>query len=367
MQPTVRGGAMALERTALHSRHLAAGARMMPFARYEMPLQYSSLKAEALAVRQGCGIFDVSHMGQFLLTGPDAVACMDYLICNDFAGAEVGRAVYSPLLQADGTLVDDLIAYKLGREKVLVCVNGANIKKDWKWLGHQGGGFRVQWADRSQEFSLLAVQGPQSPRALASLGVEVPKNFPSYSVTESQWRDWSMVLARTGYTGEDGFELFCPHSAAVALWEELLASGMCPCGLGARDVLRIEAGYPLYGQELSEQLTPLDVGLGWTVKMGKKTFVGKDSLSRYTPRFRMIKLTLDRGIPRPGHEVLNSSGQGLGQVTSGTLSVVLNQGVGMARVARERAVTQKLLVKIRERYYDGHLHHGSFVGGKKNP
>lgn len=355
---------MSLLQTSLYSEHLAAGAKMMPFAGYRMPIQYDSLKEEVLAVRTGCGVFDVGHMGEFLLSGPDAVSYMDYLICNNFASADLGKAIYSPLLREDGTVIDDLIAYKLRPERVLVCVNAANIKKDWDWMEARAEGFRVRREDCSRKYSLLAVQGPQSGAVLEA--EDFPQGLTPYSAVEAQWRGHEIVLARTGYTGEDGFEIFLPHEAAIVLWRSLASRGIRFCGLGARDVLRIEAGYPLYGQDIHDRVTPYDSGLGWTVKMHKKSFIGRDALRNYSPQYQFLKLILNRGIPRAGHQVLNQEGQVVGQVTSGTLSVVLGKGIAMAHIAHSESREQKFVVRIRNKYYDAHQQQGAFVkrGGK---
>ena len=353
---------MAHKRTSLYEEHLAEGAKMLPFAGYEMPIHYSSLKQEALAVRQHCGVFDVSHMGEFLILGRDAVAYVDYLICNDLAGAIVGKAIYSPLLREDGTIIDDLIAYKLGEEKILVCVNAANIQKDWDWMKLKSEGFEVQLENRSAQFSLFAVQGPQAAVILQEEGFSTDKKtLPSYSVIETQWQGETVIMARTGYTGEDGFEIFLSHGMAKVLWKRLGKKGVRPCGLGARDVLRIEAGFPLYGQDIHDKVTPRDVGLHWTVKEKKLSFVGKNALKDYFPKYQLLKLTLEKGIPRFGHEVLNEEGHTVGRITSGTMSPTLGKGIAMAHIAREGPGWKKLVVKIRNKYYDAHPHQGPFV------
>ena len=353
-----------LKQTALYSEHLAAKAKMVSFAGYHAPIQYCSLKEEALVVRHSCGIFDVSHMGEFVVSGKDAVCFVDHLICNDFAGAAIGKAVYSPLLRADGTIIDDLIAYKLTSEKVLLCVNGTNVEKDWRWVCSQEkiAGFKnLKVENKSDDFSLLAVQGPQSESFLRDLGFSFSKNYPRYSVGEERWREENIILARTGYTGEDGFEIFISHQGALSLWRALIEKGVLPCGLGARDVLRIEAGYPLYGQEIHDKLTPYDSGLKWTVKMKKNFFIGRTALETFAPHYRLIKLILPRGIPRSGHKLLNEKGKVVGQVTSGTLSVVLNRGIAMAHLERCESIDQKFLVKIRHKNYNCFIHKGAFL------
>ena len=354
---------MTYKKTSLYEEHLAEGGKMQPFAGYEMPIHYCSLKKEVLAVRQRCGVFDVSHMGEFWAFGPDAVDYVDYLICNDFAGAAIGKAVYSPLLREDGTIIDDLIAYKLGAEKILICVNAANIQKDWDWMKLKNEGFQVQLENKSDQFSLLAVQGPKAALILQEVGFPIDDDhiLPSYSVTETQWQGETVIMARTGYTGEDGFEIFLSHRMAKVLWRKLRENGVWPCGLGARDVLRIEAGFPLYGQDIHDEVMPCDSGLRWTVKQEKNFFVGQNALKDYFPKYRFLKLTLDKGIPRFGHQVLNEVGDIVGQITSGTMSPILGKGIGLAHILREGPGWKKLIVKIRNKYYDAEPHRGPFV------
>ncbi|MCY4644892.1 MAG: glycine cleavage system aminomethyltransferase GcvT [Bacteriovoracales bacterium] len=359
---------MEAKRTALYPEHLARGAKMVPFAGYEMPIQYDSLKEEALSVRRDCGVFDVGHMGEFLVRGPDATAFVDHLICNDFASPDVGRALYSPLLREDGTIIDDLIAYKMGAQRILICVNAANTQKDWEWMRSKQGPFNISLEDKSISFSLLALQGPRSSAVMEKMGLLSPEDpLPFFGVAEFKWRGEDVIVARTGYTGEDGFEIFSTDSSAKSLWENLLEEGVRPCGLGARDVLRIEAGLPLYGQDLRDDLTPYDSGIGWTVKMEKQSFIGQEALRNLSPQYRSLKLTLPKGIPRHGHEIFDESGHLVGRVSSGTMSVILGKGIAMAHVKRGTVESKKFLVKIRNKYYDAFVHKGSFVprGAKK--
>ncbi|MCF8057986.1 MAG: glycine cleavage system aminomethyltransferase GcvT [Bacteriovoracaceae bacterium] len=351
-------------KTSLHEAHIKLGAKMAPFAGFDMPLQYSSVKEESKAVRESAGVFDVSHMGEFFAEGQEAVKFVDYLLTNDFSKAEVGKAVYSPLCRENGTIIDDLIAYKLSADKVLICVNASNIEKDYSWFEKHAPKFNCNLTNRSQDFSLLALQGPKSVEILKALEVFPSEDFTYYSAREVQSPFGPLILARTGYTGEDGFEIFGSHESISTIWSKLLEKGVVPCGLAARDVLRLEVGYPLYGHELSDDWTPLDAGLKWTVRMDKENFIGKEFLSTYKPKYRLAKLSLEKGIPREGYEVLNSSGEKVGWITSGTMSVATGKGIGIALVEKEKFPEDKLFkIKVRANELDANFHTKAFVAG----
>lgn len=355
---------MSLLRTSLYEAHIGLSAKMAPFAGFDMPLQYSSVKEEVMAVREHAGVFDVSHMGEFFVTGPDAVTFVDYLITNDFLNAEMLKAVYSPLCREDGTVIDDLIAYKLAAERVLICVNASNIQKDWEWISSKKGSFNCSLENLSSEYSLLAIQGPKTELILRDFGIKLPKDFPYYSILETTHEGEKLIVARTGYTGEDGFEVFSSHKFAVHLWDKLIFNGVKPCGLAARDVLRVEVCYPLYGHEITDAVTPLDSGLAWTVKLAKPTFIGKSALETYKPKFQLVKLSLERGIPREGYDVLNSEHQKIGTITSGTMSVVTGKGVALALIEKSKApADKKYIINIRNTNYEANFHPKAFVTG----
>lgn len=350
--------------TSLHGKHVGLGAKMGEFAGFEMPLQYSSVKEEVLAVREGFGVFDVSHMGQFFVEGAGAIDFVDYLIPNDFKGAGALKAVYSPLCRDNGTVVDDLIAYKLAEDRVLICVNASNIEKDWKWINSKvSSRFNIKLTNKSDDYSLLAVQGPKTEAVFAKLGLlDQGEEFPYYSIKERP--EQNLIMARTGYTGEDGFELYGSHQTIAKLWEQLLAEGAAPCGLVARDVLRLEVCYPLYGHEIFDEVTPLDAGLKWTVKMDKPDFVGKAALADYNPRFQLVKLSLEKGIPREGYEVVNEADQVIGKVSSGTMSVVANIGIAMCLIEKDKMPKdKKLFIRIRNKAVAANYHAKPFVTG----
>ena len=347
--------------TSLHGHHLELKARMVSFAGFEMPIQYSSIKEEVLAVRNRVGIFDVSHMGEFFVEGKDAVSFVDFLLCNDFVRTPVNQALYSPLCREDGTVIDDLIAYKLSSERVLLCVNACNIQKDWDWISSHRGSFAVTLSNVSEQLSMIAVQGPDAEHTLRKgLLLEENRDIPYYGAYEL---DPPVILSRTGYTGEDGFEIFADHETIQKIWKRLCEEGAVPCGLAARDVLRLEVAYPLYGHELTDDITPLDAGLKWTVCLAhERSFIGKEALAAYTPRYRQIKLLLPKGIPREGHPIEGEGGAEVGVVTSGTHSIVLGQGIALGRVGRG-LVEKELYVKIRGRPYRAEHIKKPFVRG----
>lgn len=352
-------------KTSLFDQHVKLGAKLAPFAGFDMPLQYSSVKEEVLAVRNNAGIFDVSHMGEFFCTGPDAINFVDSIITNDFLNAQMNKAVYSPLCRENGTIIDDLIAYKLSDEKVLICVNASNIEKDWNWISSRLSDQNCKLEDKSDDYSLLAVQGPKAEEILKTIGVlDNLGDFPYYSTIETSFQEEEIIIARTGYTGEDGFEIFSSHKIANSLWEQSLSNGVIPCGLASRDVLRLEVCYPLYGHELTDELTPLDCALKWTVRLEKKDFVGKNTLSEHTPKMRLIKLSLEKGIPREGYSILNDKDEKIGHVTSGTMSVITGKGIALALVEKSLfPENKKFKINIRKNNIDAIFHTKAFVTG----
>ena len=350
--------------TGLHAEHVALKAKMAPFAGFDMPLQYSSVKEEIIAVRENVGVFDVSHMGEFFIEGTDAIKFVDHMLTNDFAGAEVGKAVYSPLCRENGTIIDDLIAYKLEENKILICVNAANIDKDYSWFEKHVGNFNCTLSNHSDQYQLLALQGPNSEKILKECGVYPEGDFVYYSAKEFDSSMGRVILARTGYTGEDGFEIFGGLKLIQNLWKKFMDLGVTPCGLASRDVLRLEVAYPLYGHELSDDWTPLDAALAWTVKKDKESFIGKEFLNEYSPKYRLVKLSLDKGIPREGFEVLNSDEEVIGKITSGTMSVTLGKGIGLALVEKAKFPKDKnFKIKVRKNIMDATFHAKAFVTG----
>jgi aminomethyltransferase len=354
---------MTPKKTALFDEHVKLGAKIVPFAGWDMPVQYTSVKDEVLAVRQNVGVFDVSHMGEFFVEGKDACAFVDHLVTNDIALAPIGKAVYSPLCREDGSVIDDLIVYKLSHDKILICVNASNIEKDFSWMQSQLKNFECQLTNQSEKYSLLALQGPRSFEIIKTLMPEII-DADYYSVQEVKNNSLAFIIARTGYTGEDGFEIFAHHEAIINLWKQLQKLNVTPCGLAARDVLRLEVCYPLYGHELHDETNPYDAGLGWTVKNAKNSFIGKESLSAKKARFKLVKLILDKGIPREGYSVLNQKLEKIGVVTSGSLSVILNKGIALARIdVNQYPEDEQFYIDIRQKNYTAQLTKKPFITG----
>ncbi len=352
-----------LLKTSLHAEHVKLGAKMVPFGGWDMPVQYTSVKDEVVAVRQKIGVFDVSHMGEFFIEGADAEKFADYLVTNDILNAPQGKAIYSPLCRENGTVVDDLIVYKLCPGKVLICVNASNIDKDFNWMKALHKGFDCTFVNKSNEYSLLALQGPESYAVIKPMMKDLPE-IEYYSVFETNFGAHSVIIARTGYTGEDGFEIFGSHAAIKEMWQKLMEKKVTPCGLASRDVLRLEVCYPLYGHELTDEVNPFDAGLGWTVKLTKTNFVGKAALESKKAKYKLVKLTLDRGIPRENYPVMDGQGNVVGTVTSGTMSVVTGKGIALARIEIDKAPKDEVFnIDIRQKAYPAQLTKKPFVTG----
>ncbi|HET6230335.1 MAG TPA: glycine cleavage system aminomethyltransferase GcvT [Longimicrobiaceae bacterium] len=325
--------------TPLHDEHAALNAKLVPFAGYEMPVQYpTGITAEHHAVRNAAGLFDVSHMGEFEVRGDRALEFVQHVTTNDASKLEVGQAQYSTLLQDDGTLLDDLLVYRFPDRYMLV-VNGSNKDKDFAWIQRYTGDFGVELTDRTDEIALLALQGPKAQEILSRLTDADLDSIRYYRFAEGTVDGVPAIISRTGYTGEDGFELYVAADRAPALWRKILETGkddgLIPAGLGCRDSLRLEMGYALYGNDLDEKTTPLEAGLGWVVKLDKGGFVGADALRAQKAAGVERKLVgfrlKERGFPRHGYGVV-VDGQPAGEVTSGVLSPTLGEGVGMAYV-----------------------------------
>lgn len=352
-----------LLRTSLYDEHVKLNAKMVPFGGWDMPVQYTSVKDEVLAVRKKVGVFDVSHMGEFFLEGKDAEKFADYLVTNDILNAPTGKAIYSPLCRENGTIVDDLIVYKLAPGRVLICVNASNIDKDFAWIKSHHKDFDCTFTNRSSEYSLLALQGPEAFGVLKPLLKDLP-DIEYYSVYETSMGNHPVIIARTGYTGEDGFEIFGSHAAIKEMWPKLLKSGVTPCGLASRDVLRMEVCFALYGHELNDEVNPYDAGLGWTVKHSKTNFIGKEALSAKKARYKLVKLVLEKGIPRENYPVMNSQNEVIGSVTSGTMSVMTGKGIALARIEIDKAPKDEVFnIDIRQKPYPAQISKTPFVTG----
>lgn len=323
-----------LRRTVLFDLHRSLGARIVPFAGWEMPVQYSGILAEARAVRSSVGIFDISHMGRLRLIGAGAEPLLQRVTTNNVAALVPGRAQYSLLPTEDGGLLDDIIVYRVGGDEFLVVVNAGNHERDVAWLSEQNRG-ASPLTDESDDTAMIAIQGPGAVTLTAGLCESLDTDLPRFSVSIARLAGVPAVLCRTGYTGEDGYEAIVPAAEAGTVWSRLIESGALPCGLGARDALRIEAGFPLYGHEIDETTSPVEAGLMWAVSMGKGPFVGLPTIERRLaegPARRLVGLTLGgRSAPRQGY-TLKQGGEDVGVVTSGVFSPQLERGVGMAYV-----------------------------------
>jgi aminomethyltransferase len=345
-----------LLKTPLHPRHVALGARMADFAGFEMPISYDGILAEHRRVREAAGLFDVSHMGEAEVRGSGALSFLDWLLTNDVASLAPNRAQYTLMLNLQGGVIDDLIVYRLA-DRYLLVVNAANIAKDFEWIGNHLPK-DVDFRNLSDRTALLAWQGPAAARILAPLVDGDLARVPPFGMLETRLGGVPVTLARTGYTGEDGFEIFVESGKAVAIWDALLEAGRPhgagPVGLGARDTLRLEKQYRLYGQDMDESVTALEAGLGWTVKMDKGDFVGREALRKQkeagVPRSTIGLRVVEEGryIPRAGFPVV-FDGQEVGNVTSGTFSPTAEVGIALARVARPHADRGDLGIRIRGR------------------
>lgn len=353
-----------MKRTPLYDRHVALGARMIDFGGWEMPVRYSSEREEHLAVRKAVGLFDVSHMGEVFLEGPAALEATQRLFTNDAAALADGQAMYAGLLNERGTFVDDCIVYRYSPEKLLVCVNASNREKDAAWI--QGVverelSGRVTARDESDAWAQIAVQGPKAVDVVAALAGDGVRDVKGYHFREGLVRlpsgEVPAILARTGYTGEDGFEIYVASEHGASLWDALLEAGQpfgaLPCGLAARDTLRLEAGMCLYGNDIDEEHTPLEAGLGWVVKLDKGVeFIGAARLRQQKAegvKRRLRGLEMEgRGIPRHGYRVLSKSGEPIGVVTSGTHAPFLGRPIAMAYVDAEHAAfDNEVAVEVR--------------------
>lgn len=350
-----------LKKTPLHKTHVALGARMMGFGGYDMPVQYSSIKEEHIAVRQTAGIFDVSHMGEVIVRGPSAFDFVQNLVTNDASRLYDGRAMYSAMCTPSGGIVDDLLVYRMSEQEYMLVINASNIEKDVAWM-HENNPMKADLEDISDTIALFALQGPNA----ASIAKQIVQDdfsdlkYYHFRNLEDFFGCERAILSHTGYTGEKGFEIYCDADRASEIWEALMAAGkdygLIPAGLGARDTLRIEAGYCLYGNDISDDTNPYEAGLGWITKPDKGEFVGRDALldiKANGPDRKLVGFVMEeRGIPRKDYDILNAVGDPIGTVTSGSQSPLLNCGIGMGYVPNESeytAIDSKLGIAIRGR------------------
>ncbi|WP_415060714.1 glycine cleavage system aminomethyltransferase GcvT [Flavobacterium sp.] len=344
-----------MKNTALTHIHESLGAKMVPFAGFNMPVQYEGVTAEHETVRNGVGVFDVSHMGEFLLTGPNALALIQKVTSNDASTLTIGRAQYSCLPNAEGGIVDDLIVYRMKEEQYLLVVNASNIEKDWNWISSHND-LGVDMKNLSDDYSLLAIQGPKAVEAMQAL---TSVNLFEIKYYHFEVADFAgiehVIISATGYTGSGGFEIYCKNSEVEKIWNKVFEAGapfgIKPIGLAARDTLRLEMGFCLYGNDINDSTSPIEAGLGWITKF-TKDFVNSENLKKQKEEGVSRKLVgfelLERGIPRHDYEIVDANGNNIGIVTSGTMAPTVGKGIGMGYVKTEHsAIDSEIYIQIR--------------------
>ena len=347
-----------MKNIALNDTHVALGAKMVPFAGYNMPIQYEGVTAEHITVREAVGVFDVSHMGEFLVEGENALDLIQKITSNDASKLEIGDAQYSCFPNEDNGIVDDLICYRIKENTYLLVVNASNIEKDWNWVSKYNEGFNANLKDLSEEYSLLAIQGPKAVEAMQSLSSLDLGEIPFYKFKIGDFAGVeNVIISATGYTGSGGFEIYCKNEEATQIWDKVFKAGadygIKPIGLAARDTLRLEMGYCLYGNDIDETTSPIEAGLSWITKF-TKDFVNAEALAKekeHKPERRLIAFELnERGVPRQGYDIVNESRKVIGNVTSGTMSPCLQKGIGMGYVPRELSKTgSKIYIQVRKK------------------
>ncbi len=347
-----------MKKTTLYNTHLNLNAKMTPFGGYEMPVQYIGVTKEHLAVRKGVGVFDVSHMGEFMVSGPKAFGLLQYICSNDISKISIGKAQYNYFPNETGGIVDDLIVYRLEEEKYLLVVNASNIEKDWKWVQKHNVDFGAVVEDQSEETALLAIQGPKAIEAMQQLTSAPLTELPFYSHTTATFAGCeNTLIATTGYTGAGGLEIYLPSSKAPEVWDAIIKAGadfdILPAGLAARDTLRLEMGYCLYGNEINDTTSPLAAGLNWVTKLDTGTYNADHLINQKkegTPEKLVGFVLKNRGIPRAGYSIVNQNSERIGAVTSGTQSPILSQGIGLGYVSSNYAKPgTQIAIQIRDK------------------
>lgn len=347
-----------MKNTALSATHEKLGAKMVPFAGYNMPVSYEGVNIEHETVRKGVGVFDVSHMGEFLIEGPNSLDLIQKVTSNDASKLTVGKAQYSCLPNETGGIVDDLIVYKVKEETYLLVVNASNIEKDWNHISKYNADYKAEMKDISENYSLLAIQGPKAVEAMQSITSVDLKQIQFYNFVVGDFAGIDhVIISATGYTGSGGFEIYCKNTEVKQVWDTVFeagaAYGIKPIGLAARDTLRLEMGYCLYGNDINDETSPLEAGLSWITKLSKDNFVNKDGLARQKEEGVKRKLVAfelnERGIPRQGYAILDKDENEIGSVTSGTMSPSLGKGIGLGYVPTEFASPgSNLKIQIRK-------------------
>lgn len=345
-----------MKNTALTHIHKSLGAKILPFAGYNMPISYEGVNAEHEVVRNGVGVFDVSHMGEFLLTGPNALNLIQKVTSNDASTLTIGKAQYSCLPNNDGGIVDDLIVYKMKDEQYLLVVNASNIDKDWDWISAQND-LGVEMKNLSDDYSLLAIQGPKAVEAMQSLTLLNLAAIPYYHFKVGNFAGIdNIIISATGYTGSGGFEIYCKNDEVEQIWNKVFEAGkpfkIKPIGLAARDTLRLEMGFCLYGNDINDTTSPIEAGLGWITKFTKE-FTNSENLKKQKEAGVSKKLVAfemqERSIPRHDYEIIDASGNAIGIVTSGTMSPSMNIGIGLGYVTIENStIGNDIFIRIRK-------------------
>ncbi len=351
-----------MKSTALSQIHINLGAKMAEFAGYNMPISYAGITDEHLAVRNGVGLFDVSHMGEFIISGENAMPLIQYITSNDASKLEIGDAQYSCFPNKEGGIVDDLIVYRMGKEKFLLVVNASNMEKDWNWIKDNNEIFGAEMKDISDDIALLAVQGPKADETIQKItNVHLSSvKFYDFRIGNVAGVD-NVIVSATGYTGSGGFELYIPKENAIQVWDALMEAGkefgIQPCGLGARDTLRLEMGYCLYGNDINDTTSPIEAGLGWITKLKKGNFNSRtifqqqkaDGISRKLVGFTMLE---DKRVPRRGYGIEDLDGNPIGEVSSGTSSPTLGYPIGMGYVQKSFSkIGSEILIVMRKKKF----------------
>tara|TARA_R110002072_G_scaffold78168_1_gene181387 strand:+ start:621 stop:1706 length:1086 start_codon:yes stop_codon:yes gene_type:complete len=346
-----------MKNIALHKVHEKLGAKMVPFAGFNMPVSYEGVTAEHLTVRESVGVFDVSHMGEFLVSGENALALIQKVTSNDASKLQIGDAQYSCFPNEKNGIVDDLICYKIKEDQYLLVVNASNIEKDWNWITKYNEEFNADLKDISDDYSLLAIQGPKAVEAMQSLSSLDLADIPFYKFKVGDFAGFEhVIISATGYTGSGGFEIYCKNSEVEQIWNRIFLAGadfgIKPIGLAARDTLRLEMGYCLYGNDIDDTTSPIEAGLGWITKF-TKDFVNHENLAQQKadkPSRKLVAFELDeRGIPRQGYDIVDATGTAIGTVTSGTMSPSLQKGIGMGYVPTELAkLGTQIYIQVRK-------------------
>ena len=351
--------------TCLHDKHVSLGATMVEFGGFDMPLLYQNagIAPEHYAVREKVGLFDVSHMGEVTVKGKDAERYVNHIFTNDVTDMPTGKILYGMMCYENGGTVDDLLVYKMGENDFFLVINAANIDKDWAWMQENAKGFDIDLQNRSDFYGQIAIQGPEAEHIVETvLGIPC-KDMIFYTckeitITQHPSPNTLIIISRTGYTGEDGFEIYGSHDFIRDCWDKLIAAGVQACGLGCRDTLRFEVGLPLYGDELSEEITPIMAGLGMFVKLDKAEFIGKDALAKQKAEGPVKKLVgielFDKAIPRHGYTVLNMDGEPIGEVTTGYHTLSSDKSVCMALIDAQYAkLDTEVQIQIRKKVFPG--------------